>query len=180
MIPRFSRHALSRAQAEERLGRELRGDPSRGERAALQALALLDFDRVRSLLTGRDIGDDFRALLRERLEAAQRRGDKHFVVSILVSGNAYDHYARQARLGGLDISATLAAAVERDFARVRGDAQEADTTTAQLARYVGELVTLLKTGSTDPTFSERLASLHSLAHDLDRRASAAARTGGPS
>jgi hypothetical protein len=177
MIPLFSRYALTRAQAEERLGRELRGDPSRGERAALQALAVLDFERVRSLLTGRDIGDDFRTLVRERLDAAQRRGHKHFVVSVMVSGNAFDHYARQARLMGLDISASVAAAVERDFARARGDSQDAESVTARLTRYVAELVALLQGGTRDPLFSERLTTLHALAQDLGRGTAA---PGGPS
>lgn len=179
MIPLFSRYALTRAQAEQQLGRELRGDPSRGERAALQALALLDFDKVRSLLAGKDIGDDFRQLVRDRLEAAVRRGDKHFVVSVLVSGNAYDHYARQARLMGLDISGVLAAAVERDFARVREHSQlDGEPLMSELTRYVRELVELMKTGTNDPQLSARLTSLQTLAQDLSRRAHDAAPQGG--
>lgn len=167
MTPLFSRHALTRAQAEERLGRELRGDPSRGERAALQALAVLDFERTRSLLAGRDVGDDFRALVRERLEAALRRDDKHFVVSVMVSGNAYDHYARHARLHGLDVSASLAAAVERDFAAARTQGRlEAEPVTTTLTRYVGELVALLKAGPDDAHVSAHLASLQTLAARL--------------
>lgn len=178
MIPLFSRHALTRAQAEQHLGRPLRGDPSRGERAALQALALLDFDKVRSLLAGQDIGDDFRRLVRERLEAAVRRGDKHFVVSVLVSGNAYDHYARQARLMGLDISAVLAAAVERDFAHVRQQGQlEAEPLMPELTRYLRELVELMKAGTDDPQLSARLTSLQTLAQDLAQRARSGAPTG---
>ncbi len=179
MIPLFSRHALTRAQAEERLGRELRGDPSRGERAALQALAALDFDRVRSLLSGRDVGDDFRQLLRERLDAAQRRGDLHFVVSVMVSGNAYDHYARQARVMGVDLSATLAAAVERDFAQVRQDAQLAEEpAVVALSRYIRELVELLKAGDADPQLGARLTTMQTLAGDLKHRAAETARPGG--
>ena len=179
MIPLFFRYALIRAQAEQQLGRELRGDPSRGERAALQALALLDFDKVCSLLAGKDIGDDFRQLVRDRLEAAVRRGDKHFVVSVLVSGNAYDHYARQARLMGLDISAVLAAAVERDFARVREQSQlDGEPLMSELTRYVRELVELMKTGTDDPQLSARLTSLQTLAQDLSRRAHDAAPQGG--
>ncbi len=179
MIPLFSRYALTRAQAEERLGRELRGDPSRGERAALQALAVLDFERVRSLLTGKDVGDDFRALMRERLEAAVRRGDKHFVVSVVVSGNAYDHYARHARLRGLDISASLAAAVERDFAQARQQGRvEAEPVTVELTRYVRELVALLTKPSNDPHLGAHLATLHTLAARLADRDAAAA--GAPS
>lgn len=175
MIPLFSRYALTRPQAEERLGRELRGDPSRGERAALLALAVLDFDRVRSILAGKDIGEDFRQLVRDRLVAAVRRGDKHFVVSVLVSGNAYDHYQRQARLMGQNISAVLAAAVERDFARVREQSQlEAEPITSELTRYVRELVELVKTGTDDPQVSARLVALQTLAQNLDRRTSPAA------
>lgn len=181
MIPLFSRHALTRPQAEERLGRVLTGDPSRGERGALQALAVLDFDRVRSLLTARDVGDDFRRLMQERLEAAQRRGDKHFVVSVLVSGNAFDHYARQARLMGLDVSGTVAAAVERDFARVRGQAEiDGEPATTLLARYVRELVELLKGGDQDPQMGARLATLQSLAQELRGRAAEAPGPGGTS
>jgi hypothetical protein len=180
MIPLFSRHALTRAQAEERLGRELRGDPSRGERAALQALAVLDFERTRSLLSGRDIGDDFRALVRERLEAAVRRGDKHFVVSVMVSGNAYDHYARHARLSGLDISGSLAAAIERDFAAAREQGRlEAEPVTVTLTRYVGELVALLKSGADDPHLGAHLASLQTLTARLAGR-DPAAEPGAPS
>lgn len=171
MIPLFSRYALSRAQAEQQLGRELRGDPSRGERAALQALASLDFDKVRSLLAGKDIGDDFRQLVRDRLEAAVRRGDKHFVVSVLISGNAYDHYARQARLMGLDISAVLAAAVERDFARVRAESQPGgEPLMSELTRYLRELVELMKTDADDPSLSARLLSLQAHAQNLSSRA----------
>jgi hypothetical protein len=167
MTPLFSRHALTRAQAEERLGRELRGDPSRGERAALQALAVLDFERTRSLLTGRDIGDDFRSLLREHLEAAVRRNDKHFVVSVMVSGNAYDHYARHARLTGADISGALAAAVERDFAAARAQGRlEAEPVTLTLTRYVAELVALLKVRDDDAQLGAHLATVQSLAARL--------------
>ncbi len=167
MTPLFCRHALTRAQAEERLGRELRGDPSRGERAALHALAVLDFDRARSLLSGRDVGDDFRALMRDRLEAAVRRDGKHFVVSVMVSGNAYDHYARHARLSGADISASIAAAIERDFASARAQGRlEAEPVTATLTRYVGELVALLKAGPDDPHVGAHLASLQTLATRL--------------
>ena len=171
MIPLFSRHALTRAQAEERLGRTLTGDPSRGERGALQALAVLDFERSRSLLTARDVGDDFRRLLEERLEAAQRRGDKHFVVSVMVSGNTFDHYARQARLLGLDVSGTIAAPVERDFAHVRGQAEiGSEPATTLLARYVRELVELLKGGDGDPQLGARLATMQALAQELKNRA----------
>lgn len=171
MIPLFSRYALSRAQAEQQLGRELRGDPSRGERAALQALASLDFDKVRSLLAGKDIGDDFRQLVRDRLEAAVRRGDKHFVVSALVSGNAYDHYARQARLMGLDISAVLAAAIERDFARVRAESLPGgEPLMNDLTRYLRELVELMKTSADDPSLSARLLALQTHAQNLSSRA----------
>ena len=167
MTPLFSRHALTRAQAEEQLGRELRGDPSRGERAALQALAVLDFERARSLLTGRDIGDDFRSLLREHLEAAVRRGDKHFVVSVMVSGNAYDHYARHARLNGFNISSSLAAAVERDFAAAREQGRlEAEPVALTLTRYVAELVALLKSRDDDPQLGAHLATVQSLAARL--------------
>jgi hypothetical protein len=170
MIPLFSRYALTRAQAEERLKRELRGDPSRGERAALQALAVLDFDRVRSLLSSKDVGDDFRNLVRERLEAAVRRDDKHFVVSVMVSGNAYDHYARHARLRGHDISASLAAAVERDFASAREQGRiEAEPVTAELTRYVRELVAVLTSPANDPHLSAHLATLQTLAARLADR-----------
>lgn len=178
MIPLFSRYALTRTQAEQHLGRELRGDPSRGELAALHALAMLDFDKVRSLLAGKDIGEDFRRLVRERLEAAVRRGDKHFVVSVLVSGNAYDHYAKQARLMGLDISAALAAAVERDFARVREPLLSSDEPLlGTLTRYLRELVELLHCETDDPRLSARLASLQTLTQDLSRRVPDAAPEG---
>ncbi len=167
MTPLFSRYALSRAQAEQHLGRELRGDPSRGERGALQALAVLDFERARSLLAGKDVGDDFRTLFREHLEAAVRRGGKHFVVSVMVSGNAYDHYARHARLRGIDLSASLAAAVERDFAAAREQGQlETQSVTVELTRYVRELVTLLKGDAAGARLSAQLVALQELAARL--------------
>ncbi len=181
MIPLFSRHALTRAQAEELLGRALTGDPSHGERAAIAALAALDFEEARAQLASSDVGDDFRALVSERLDAAVRRGDKHFVVSVMVSGNAYDHYARQARVMGLDISAALAASVERDFARLREQAvADAEPATRLLARYVAELVALLKRGDDDPQLGARLTTLRTLAGDLEERAAALGRAGEPS
>lgn len=181
MTPLFSRHALTREQAEEKLGRKLEGDPSYGERAVLEALTVLDFERVRTLLVGRDIGDDFRQLMQERLEAAQRRGDKHFVVSVMVSGNAFDHYARQARLMGIDVSGTVAAAVERDFAQVRVQAAtDAEPATVLLARYVRELIELLKGGEGDAEMGARLATLQTLTHELRSRATEAPGSGGTS
>ena len=103
MMPLFSRYALTRDEAERLLGRPLRGDPMRGEKAALQALANLDLERVRTLLDDDQIGDDFRALIEERTDATAKRAGKKFIVEIAVSGNAYDHYRRQARELGMNM-----------------------------------------------------------------------------
>jgi hypothetical protein len=89
----------------------------------------------------------------------------------MVSGNTFDHYARQARLMGLDVSGTLAAAVERDFARVRGQADiDGEPATTLLARYVRALVELLKGGDGDPEVGARLATMQALAQELKSRA----------
>jgi hypothetical protein len=48
------------------------------------------------------------------MEATARRAGKQFIVEVVVSGNAYDHYRRQARELGLSMAAVLAAAVARD------------------------------------------------------------------
>ena len=167
MIPLFSRYALSRAEAERLLDRPLRGDPMRGEKAALQALANLDLERVRTLLDDEQIGEDFRALIEERTEATARRAGKQFIVEVAVSGNAYDHYRRQARELGLPMAAVLAAAVERDFAAVRGmNRLNSEPVMLQLAEYVRELIGLLKGGQGDTDFAASVASLDELAQRL--------------
>jgi len=160
VIPLFSRYALTRTQAEEQLGRALQGDPGQGEKAALQALANLDFPRTRQLLDGPEIGDDFRELIEERLNQAVARQGKHFVVSALVSGNAYDHYARLARLQGTPISAVVAAAVERDFAGARALQQlDSEPILPTLLTYLRELIELLRRPDDDPDFAAKLAHL---------------------
>lgn len=182
MIPLFSRYTLTRAQAEERLGRALRGDPLRGEKAALQALANLDFTRCRDLLDGPGIGADFKALLATRLEQAVQRDGKHFIVSTLVNGNAYDHYARLARLQGVAVSATVGAAVERDFAASR-TLQQLDTEPLlpALIGYLRELVELLRHGDEDPDLAARLGRLAELHQRLENsQASFGAPSGGTS
>jgi hypothetical protein len=160
MIPLFSRYALDRPQVEERLGRPLGGDPSRGERAALLALAVLDYDRCRQHLSEPGVGADFRALVEERLEQSIQRSGRHFVVATLVDGHAYDHYARQARLQGVQVGATIAAAVERDFATARGLHQvEAEPVLPALVGYLRDLIELLHKTDTDPDFAAKLAHL---------------------
>lgn len=171
MIPLFSRYALTRPQAEERLGRALQGDPGQGEKAALNALANLDFARTRQLLDGPEIGDDFRALVEERLNQAAARQGKHFVVSALVGGNAYDHYARLARLQGVPISAVVGAAIERDFAGARALQQlDAEPILPELLTYLRELVGLLKRSDDDPDFAAKLARLVDLQTRLEEAA----------
>ena len=171
MIPLFSRYALTRAEAEEKLGRALLGDPGQGEKAALHALANLDFARVRQFLDGPDIGDDFRALVDERLNLSVARQSKHFVVSALVSGNAYDHYARLARLQGAPISAVVAAAVERDFAGARALQQlDSEPILPTLLTYLRELIELLRRSDDDPDFAAKLARLVELQGRLEESA----------
>lgn len=167
MMPLFSRYALSRGEAERLLGRPLRGDPMRGEKAAVQALANLDLERVRTLLDDEHVGEDFRALVQDRMEATAKRAGKQFIVEIAVSGNAYDHYRRQARELGLPMAAVLAAAVERDFAAVRGmNRLNSEPVMLQLAEYIRELIGLLKDGQSDPEFRASVASLDELAQRL--------------
>ena len=166
-MPLFSRYALSRAEAERLLGRPLRGDPMRGEKAAVQALANLDLERVRTLLDDDQVGEDFRALIQDRMEATAKRAGKQFIVEIAVSGNAYDHYRRQARELGLPMAAVLAAAIERDFAAVRGmNRLNSEPVMLQLSEYVRELIGLLKAGQDDPEFVASVASLDELAQRL--------------
>ena len=167
MMPLFSRYALTRDEAERLLGRPLRGDPMRGEKAVLQALANLDLERVRTLLDDEQIDHDFRALIEERTEATARRAGKKFIVEIAVSGNAYDHYRRQARELGLPMTAVLAAAVERDFAAVRGmNRLNSEPVMLQLSGYIRELIGLLKRGQGDPEFAASITSLDDLAQRL--------------
>lgn len=167
MMPLFSRYALSRSEAERLIGRPLRGDPMRGEKAAVQALANLDLERVRTLLDDDQVGEDFRALLQDRMEATAKRAGKQFIVEVAVSGNAYDHYRRQARELGLPMAAVLAAAVERDFAAVRGmNRLNSEPVMLQLAEYIRELIDLLKAGQDDPEFAASAASLDELAQRL--------------
>ena len=167
MIPLFSRYALSRAEAERLLGRPLRGDPMRGEKAALQALANLDLERGRTLLDDEQIGEGFRALIAERTEATARRAGKQFIVEVAVSGNAYDHYRRQARELGLPMAAVLAAAVERDFAAVREmNRLNSEPVMLQLAEYIRDLIAFLKGGQGDREFAASVASLDELAQRL--------------
>jgi hypothetical protein len=166
-MPLFSRYALSRSEAERLIGRPLRGDPMRGEKAAVQALANLDLERVRTLLDDGQVGEDFRRLIQDRMEATTKRAGKQFIVDIAVSGNAYDHYRRQARELGLPMAAALAAAVERDFAAVRGmNRLNSEPVMLQLAEYIRELIGLLKGGQSDPEFVASVASLDDLAQRL--------------
>ncbi len=167
MIPLFSRSALSRAQAEELLGRELLGDPSQGERAALHALADLDFKLARELLDGPEVGADFRALLEERLDQAARRQGQHFIVSALVNGHAYDHYARLARLQSVPLSSVVGAAIERDFAGARALRQlDAEPILPTLITYLRELIELLKRSDDDPELAAQVAHLTALQERL--------------
>ncbi len=172
MIPLFSRFALSQPAAEQHLGRPLRGDPSTGEKAALQALAVYDEERCRRHLDDPGVGRDFRALMEQRLDQVAKRAGAHFVVSVLVDGNAYDHYARQARLRGINIGAAVAAAVERDFATARGLQQlDAEPMLPALVGYLRELIELLRRTDQDPDFATKLAALV----DLQGRLEGAAR-----
>lgn len=167
MMPLFSRYALTRDEAERLLGRPLGGDPMRGEKAALQALANLDLERVRALLDDDQISEDFRALIEERTAATAKRAGKKFIVELAVSGNAYDHYRRQARELGLPMAAVLAAAVERDFAAARGmNRLNSEPVMLQLTEYIGELIGLLKGSHADPQFPFSVASLDDLAQRL--------------
>lgn len=167
MMPLFSRYALTRDEAERLLARPLGGDPMRGEKAALQALANLDLERVRTLLDDDQIGEDFRALIEERTAATAKRAGKKFIVEIAVSGNAYDHYRRQARELGLPMAAVLAAAVERDFTAARGmNRLNSEPVMLQLAEYIRELIGLLKGGQSDPELTAGVASLGELAQHL--------------
>lgn len=167
MIPLYSRYAITRAQAEERLGRALRGDPMQGEKAVLQALGALDLRRARQLLDGPGIGTDFRELVEARLALAVNRQDKHFVVTALVSGNAYDHYARLARLQGVPVSASIASAVERDFAATRTLQQlDGEPILPTLLEYLRELIHLLKRTDVDEDFASKLGRLVELHEHL--------------
>lgn len=181
MIPLFSRYTLTRAQAEERLGRALHGDPLRGEKAALQALANLDFARCRDLLDGASIGADFKALIAARLEQAVQRDGKHFIVAALVQGNAYDHYARLARLQGVTVSVTVGAAVERDFmAACTLQQLDSEPLLPALVGYLRELVELLRHGDQEPELMARLARLAELHERLGRESTpTGAHEGGP-
>ncbi len=163
MVPLFCRYALSRAQAEERLGRPITGDPNSGERAALQALADMNVRRCRTLLSAPGIGADFRALILERLEQATKREGRHFVVSALVNGNAYDHYARLARLQGVPISSVVATALERDFATARAlRTLDSEPVLPTLMSYLRELLELLQGVKVTPDLALHLARLADL------------------
>jgi len=167
MMPLFSRYALTREEAERLLGRPLGGDPSCGERAAVQALANLDLSRVQMLLDDEQIGEDFRKLIEDRTAAATKRGAKQFIVEISISGNAYDHYRRLARELGLPMAATVAAAVERDFAAVRGaNRLNSEPIMLQLTDYIRELIGLLKVDQSDPELAAGVASLNDLGQRL--------------
>lgn len=171
MVPLFCRYALSRAQAEERLGRPLTGDPSSGERAALQALADMNLPRCRTLLNAPSIGADFRALVLDRIDQAVKREGKHFVVSALVNGNAYDHYARLARLQGVPVSSVVATALERDFATARAlRALDSEPVLPTLVSYLRELLDLLQEAKIDPDLAGHIGRLS----DLQARLSEAA------
>ena len=64
-------------------------------------------------------------------------------------------------------SAVLAAAVERDFAAVRGmNRLNSEPVMLQLTGYIRELVGLLKGGQGDPEFAASVASLDELAQRL--------------
>jgi hypothetical protein len=167
MMPLFSRYALTRDEAERLLGRPLTGDPSRGERAAVHALANLDLARVQVLLDDEHIGEDFRSLVEERTAAATKRGAKQFIVEISISGNAYDHYRRLARELGLPMAAVVAAAVERDFAAARGaNRLHSEPILLQLTEYIQELIGLLKADQGDSEFAAGVVSLNDLGQRL--------------
>jgi hypothetical protein len=168
VIPLFSRFSLTRAQAEEALGRDLTGDPSQGEKAALHALADLDFKLARDLLDGPDVADDFRALIEDRLDQAALRQGQHFVVSALVNGNAYDHYARLARLQGVPLSSVVGSAIERDFAGARALQQlDAEPILPTLITYLRELISLLRKADDDPELASQVARLVALQERLE-------------
>jgi hypothetical protein len=114
----FDRFRLSGEELERELGRPLRGDPSRGERALLAALTAGRLGEVcRNLEDDPDLGNDFREAVSRHLARASARWETFKSWSVSLPLPIWDEYARESRLTNSSISRCLAAAVRRDFDR---------------------------------------------------------------
>ena len=116
----FDRFRVSGEELERNLGRPLRGDPSRGERAVLVALTAGRIAEVRrDLEDDPSLGADFRDAVAQHLTRASARWETFKSWSVSVPLPIWDEYARESRLTNSSISRCLGAAIRRDYDRRR-------------------------------------------------------------
>jgi hypothetical protein len=110
----FQDFQVSVDAAEKALGRRLRGDPCRGERAVLAALNRGRLGQARHQLDG-DVGADFRVLVLERWRGAELRLEGARVFRVRLRRDVWTFYAREAWKTGTSLAESLSSAIERDF-----------------------------------------------------------------